>query len=178
MRLQSFARIAASFAVLAAAACSSDKPDDTTTLGGASMDTAMAEWKARQRSADSLISAAPSERAIVEQLGASVYKEAQPEVREAVLRESEKTRDCYTNARRDLDPNLSTVLYILANFGAAGWDLVRVEKSNFTSDAGLAVNACINSRAKTEWKLPMRGVRPGAHIVKIVYTPPDSSKNQ
>jgi hypothetical protein len=176
MRLPSSVRIAAAFAVLVAAACSSDQPDDNTTLDAASMDSAMVMWKARQRSADSLLSAAPTESAVVQQLGPSVYKEAQPEVREAVLRESEKTRDCYANARRDLDPNLSAVLYILANFGAAGWDLVRVEKWNFTSPAGGAVVACINSRAKAEWKLPMTGVRPGAHIVKLVYTPPDSSR--
>jgi hypothetical protein len=95
-----------------------------------------------------------------------------------MLRESEKTRDCYTKTRRDLDANLSAVLYVVANLGAAGWDVIRVEKWNASSAAGSALITCINARAKNEWKLPIKGMKPGAHILKLEYTPPDSSKGR
>ena len=80
------------------------------------------------------------------------------DLKDAMLKESEKTRDCYTNARRDIDANLSAVLYVVGNFGLAGWDVIRVEKWNTTSAAGNTVISCINTRAKTEWKLPTKGI--------------------
>ena len=161
-------------AVIATAAC--DKKPDENTGNTAAMDSSIALFKRRQATADSLVQAAPSEKEVVEQLGGKMYSEAEGELKEALLRESEKTRDCYTNARRDLDANLSAVLYVVANFGAAGWDAIRVEKWNTSSAAGNAIIGCINARAKTDWKLPLKDVKPGAHIVKLVYTPPDSSK--
>ena len=75
------------------------------------------------------------------------------------------------------DRGLTAVLYVIVDFGAAGWDLVRVEKWSYSSQAGGAVITCINARAKTEWKLPTKGVKPGAHLVKLVYAPDSVPKN-
>lgn len=172
IRIRTFAALTAA---LALAACGGDKPEDDTP-NTAAMDSAMAVWKRRQALADSVVAAAPTEKQVVQELGESRYDEAEGDLKEAMLRESEKTRDCYTNARQNLDANLTAVLYVVGNFGAAGWDVIRVEKWNTSSEAGNAVITCINSRAKNEWKLPTKDVKPGAHIVKLVYTPPDSSR--
>ena len=167
---------AALIAVTATAACGGDKKPDDNLGDSAAMDSTIAQMKRRQALADSVVKAAPSTKEVVDQLGGKMYDEAEGELKDAMLKESEKTRDCYNNVRRDLDANLTAVLYVVANFGAAGWDIIRVEKWNNSSDAGNAVISCINQRARSEWKLPTTGVKPGAHVVKLVYTPPDSTK--
>lgn len=166
-------------AILAGTACNSrDNPTPEDQTANKSLDSAMKVWRARREAADSLLKAAPPVQDVVKQLGGKLYDVAEPDIEAAVIRESAKTADCYAQTRRDLDPDLSIVLYVLVNYGAAGWDLVRVERWNATSQNGGAVVSCINSRAKAEWKLPTGNVKPGAHLVKITYTPPDSSKGK
>ena len=168
---------ALAFAALTFAACGgSDKPGNTVNADSATMADAAELWKARKTKADSVIKTAPQMSAVVKELGAARYDEADAALTAAVLKESEKTRDCYTNALKDYDPDLTAVLYMLVNFGGAGWDLVRVEKWTYSSQSGGAVVSCINSRAKTEWKLPTKGVKPGAQLVKLVYTPDSARK--
>ncbi|HYV96699.1 MAG TPA: hypothetical protein VE967_04500 [Gemmatimonadaceae bacterium] len=168
--------------VLIAAALVACQGDDkkATAAAAAADDSLMAASSAkalanRRRIADSVVHAAPETRSVAQQLGAERYDEADADLTAAVMRESAKTRDCYTNTVRDMDPDLTVVLYVLVNFGAAGWDLVRVEKSTQSSPAGGTVVACLNYRAKKEWNLPTKNIRAGAHLVKIVYTP-DSAK--
>jgi len=60
---------------------------------------------------------------------------------------------------------------VLVNFGGAGWDLIRVEDHTWTGAAGGVVESCINFRAKTEWALPTRGVKVGAHLVQLEFRP-------
>jgi hypothetical protein len=168
---------AAFAALVATAACNTDKPEDNTT-NSAAMDSSVALWKRRQALADSVVTAAPTTKEVIDQLGGNMYREADGDLKDAMMKESEKTRDCYTNALRDLDANLTAVLYVVGNFGMAGWDIIRVEKWNNSSVAGNAVVSCINARAKTEWKLPVKDVKPGAHVVKLVYTPPDSTRGK
>jgi hypothetical protein len=148
-----------------------DKPAETTPEDSVSMAAQAAAWKAGRIRADSLFRAAPEMADVVKKLGASRYDVADDSLAAIARRESAKTRDCYTKIVKEIDPTLSLVTYMLLNYGAAGWDLVRVEQSQQTSPAGGAVIACINSRAKTEWKLPTKGVKPGAHLVRIDYAP-------
>lgn len=143
------------------------------------MDSVSAVWRARKVSADSLVRAAPEVAEVVKDLGAKLYDVAEPDIESAVKKESEKTSDCYTRVRREVDPGLAVVLYVLVNYGAAGWDLKRVERWNGTSDAVNMVVTCINGRAPNEWKLPEGPkVKSGAHLVRISYTPADSAKGR
>jgi hypothetical protein len=168
---------ALALAALTITACGgSDKPSKGVDADSATMAASAEVWKARKAQADSVIRSAPQMVAVVKELGASRYDEADAALTAAVLRESEKTRDCYTKAAKEYDPGLTAVLYVLVNFGAAGWDLVRVEKWIYSSPAGGAVITCINLRAKTEWKLPTKGIKPGAHLVKLVYSPDSTLK--
>jgi hypothetical protein len=170
--LRAAALLAALAVGAASTACGGDESETPAAEpDSASMAALLEAHKSRQALADSVISTAPEMAAVVEKLGASRYAVADSALAAAVRREAEKTRDCYTNARRDHDPNLTAVLDVLVNFGGAGWDLMRVEIWTYSSAAGGAVVTCINSRARAEWKLPTTGIRPGAHLVRIVYRP-------
>ncbi len=160
-----------------ATACEKDEPKPpATATDSVIMASDAAAWQARKTMSDSVIKHAPDLSQIREKLGATRYDEADAALTAAVLKEAEKTRDCYVNAWTQYDPSLTVVLYVLVNFGGAGWDLIRVEQNSLSSPAGGAVVSCINARAKDTWKLPTKGVKPGAHLVKLVYTP-DSARN-
>lgn len=158
--------------VLTAAACGGDAPPPhDAAADSTAMAAALDAYKARKAIADSAISAAPDMAEVVQSLGATRYQPADSALTALVVAEAEKTRDCYTKALAEHDPDLTAVLYVLVNLGGAGWDLMRVERWNYTSPAGGAVVTCINSRAKAEWSLPTRGIRPGAYLVRLVYRP-------
>jgi hypothetical protein len=170
---------ALALAALTFAACGGgDKPANKVDADSAAKVVAAEAWKARKATSDSVVRTAPQMSAVVKELGSQRYDEADAALTAAVLRESEKTRDCYTKALKELDPGLTAVLYMLVNFGAAGWDLVRVEKWTYSSQAGGALITCINARAKSEWKLPTKGIKPGAHLVKLVYAPSDTAQKK
>lgn len=156
----------------ALAGCGGDTRKAASAADSASaMDAASAEWQAkRSKVVDSIFRAAPTVAQVARQKG-SMYDVADAALTAAVVREAEKTRYCYTNALRDYDPGLAGVVEVLVNFGAAGWDIVRVEHSSWTSVAGGAAESCINAHAKTEWKLPTKGVKPGAHLVQLKFRP-------
>jgi hypothetical protein len=126
--------------------------------------------KAQRVFIDSVVKAAAKVEDVAKSKG-PVYQIADEALAEIVRREAEKTRDCYDSVGRGYDPYLAGVVTILVNLGGAGWDLVRVEAHEFSSPAGGVVVSCINARAKNEWVLPTDGVKPGAHLVQIVYRP-------
>jgi hypothetical protein len=126
--------------------------------------------KAQRVFIDSVVKAAASVEDVAKSKG-PVYQVADEELAEIVRREAEKTRDCYDSVGRGYDPYLAGVVTMLVNLGGGGWDLVRVEEHEFSSPAGGVVVSCINARAKNEWVLPTDGVKPGAHLVQIVYRP-------
>jgi hypothetical protein len=155
---------------LALTACTgkTDKPD--TAASDSAVAVSAETWAQHRRTADSIMKAAPEMAAVMKDLGAR-YDQSDATLETAVREEMKKTRDCYTNALRQYDGNLSMVFYMLTNFGGAGWDLVRVERSTNSSNAAGAVMTCLNLRAKAEWKLPVKGIKPGAHLTKFVFTP-------
>jgi hypothetical protein len=158
-------------------ACTGDNAGDAVSDAAAEAQAAeaLAAWKEGQRVADSLFAAAPTVQDVQKMKG-DVYDVADDSLATLVRREAEKTRTCYTNALRDHDPNLSGTVYMLVNFGAAGWDLVRAEHSVWSSPVGRAVDGCLNATAKSTWQLPTKGVKPGAHLVQLTFRP-DSLKD-
>jgi hypothetical protein len=160
---------------LAVVACGGDTPvPEDDPADAAAMAAALEAHKAQKLIADSVVEAAPDMSQVVEALGGTRYQPADSALSALVVTEAAKTRDCYTKALAEHDPNLTAVLYVLVNFGAAGWDLMRVERWSYSSPAGGAVVTCINSRAKNEWQLPTRGIKPGAYLVRLVYRPDDN----
>ena len=134
------------------------------------MGAAAEAFRAQKPSIDSFVANAKPIESVAAELGA-IYRVADDSLAAVVRRESAKTYDCYTTARTEHDPFLAGVAHVLVNFGAAGWDIVRVERHEFSSAAGGAVVACINARAKSEWVLPTRGIPPGAHLVRLTFKP-------
>jgi hypothetical protein len=127
-------------------------------------------WKDQKQFIDSVINTAPSVDEVAKAKG-TIYAVADDELTAIVKREAQKTEDCYSKVGLGYDPGLAGVATILVNLGAAGWDLMRVEDFKFSSAAGGAVVSCINARAKNEWELPVKGIKPGAHLVQLTFRP-------
>jgi hypothetical protein len=159
-------------------ACTGDSSDaDGSPPDSTAMAAAAERFRQQKANIDSVVTNAKPPVAVVAQELGSIYRVADDSLASVVRRESRKTYDCYTKALAELDPTLAGTANVLVNFGAAGWDLVRVEKWEFSSPAGGAVVSCINARAKAEWSLPQRGVKPGAHLVQLTFVP-DTGKKQ
>lgn len=138
---------------------------DTTGMG-----LAAANFQRQRAFADSFMTAVKPVDSVAAELGA-IYSVADDSLARIVRRESAKTYDCYTNVLNGTDPQLTGVVHMLVNFGAAGWDLVRPERWQWSSEAGNIVTSCLSARAKSEWTLPTRGIRPGAHLVTLTFRP-------
>jgi hypothetical protein len=160
-------------------ACTGGDTSDTDDAppDSAAMAAAAEQFRRQKANIDSVVTNAKPIAAVARELG-SMYTVADDSLAAIVRRESMKTYDCYTKALADLDPNLAGTANVLVNFGAAGWDLVRVEKWEFSGPAGGAVVSCINARAKAEWQLPQRGVKAGAHLVQLTFVPDTTKKRQ
>lgn len=170
-RIRVYAGLVACTIVLAA--CSSDqaqKAEASRVADSIAMFAANAQWNLKKKAWDSVSRIAPTASQVAKEKG-SMYDVADAALTAAVLKEAEKTRDCYTKAARDYDRNLAGVIDVLVNLGGAGWDIVRVEHSTWSSAAGGAAETCIDARAKAEWKLPTKGVKPGAHLVHMTFRP-------
>jgi len=159
------------FAAAGGPACAGERKAPNEHAAGARLATSLTPTRGQQRVIDSVIASAPSVQAVVTANGGSRYDVADPSLAAAVRREARKTNDCYTNALRDYDPYLAGKVTVLVNFGAAGWDLIRIEEHTWTGAAGGVVESCINFRAKKEWDLPTRGVKVGAHLVQLEFRP-------
>lgn len=155
--------------VAAASACTGDSKTPDQRAADSAMATSLEIAKGQKKFIDSVISSAPSVQAVAKAKG-KLYDVADDSLAAIVRRESAKTYDCYTNALRDY-PGLAGKVTMLVNFGAAGWDLVRVEDQTWSGPAGGIVQSCINFRAKKEWNLPIHNVKPGAHLVQLEFRP-------
>jgi hypothetical protein len=145
-----------------------DTPDGDTTVVAFSDEY----WQSQRQFIDSVLTSAPDVADVAKAKGA-MYDVADDSLTKLVIAESAKTEDCYSKVGLGYDPVLTGVATVLVNFGAAGWDLIRVEDHQFSSAAGGAVVSCINARAKNEWKLPTKGIIPGAHLVQLKFRPDD-----
>jgi hypothetical protein len=162
--------VALASAIAVLAACGADKAPDDDRAGTEDLGYTPEYLQNQRQFIDSVIKAAPNVAEVAKAKGA-IYRVATDALTAAVKTEAQKTEDCYTKIGLGYDPYLAGVATILVNFGAAGWDLVRVEDHQFSSAAGGAVVSCINARAKNEWALPTDGVPPGAHLVQLTFRP-------
>lgn len=151
-------------------ACGKDDAADQQTAETDDLGYSADYWKDQKQYIDSVINTAPSVEDVAKAKG-TIYAVADDSLAAIVKREAQKTEDCYTKVGLGYDPGLAGVATIMVNLGAAGWDLMRVEDFTFSSAAGGAVVSCINARAKNEWELPIKGMKPGAHLVQLTFRP-------
>jgi hypothetical protein len=95
---------------------------------------------------------------------------APPALMDAVARERSFSRFCYQEFGQKVDPSLAGGVAMVVSVGASGVTDARVANDSWSSNAGSAVNRCLNERAETAWKLAAGAVPAGKYIVRMTFT--------
>lgn len=160
--------------VLALSACSRDKvqPADSSeavpsTTTAESAAKAAEAYKLRQAAfADSVLKAVTPTTAIAKRLGKG-YSVGGPELRDSLLSYIAKAPQCYQDGKR-IDPFLAGTVSFLVNMNVVGSDIVRVQESQWTSQAGNVSDRCFNDAAR-QWKFGMGIAKAGAYILQVQF---------
>ena len=95
---------------------------------------------------------------------------APPELMEAVSRERSFSRFCYQEFGQKVDPELAGGVALVVTVGAAGITDARVASDSWSSNAGKAVNRCLDEKAGSAWKLASGAVPAGQYVVRMTFT--------
>ena len=85
-------------------------------------------------------------------------------------REQAFTKFCYQEKGQKSDPNLRGAVTMVVTVGARGITDAKVAASNWSSNAGRQVNACLDEKAKDAWKLAAGAVRAGKYQVPLQFS--------
>lgn len=120
---------------------------------------------ARAKAADSLLKSTKPTGQVVKDLGTE-YLEAPPALRDSLAVLSAKA-GCFATGR-GADPFLAGTAQFFVYTSSAGSEIVRVEKSSWTSEAGNVVNACLNLAAK-DWKFGTEYGKSGVLVAQVQF---------
>ena len=152
--------------LLATAACAKDKAKDDEEKPAATQTPQ--EYRARQQAfADSVLNASSSTKTVVEKLGKG-YEVGSVKMRDSVATlAADTTAHCF-KVGRATDPYLAGTVSFWVNMNVTGSDIIRIQKSEWTSTAGNIVDACLNQLAK-KWTFDTAIAKPGAYIVQVQF---------
>ena len=88
----------------------------------------------------------------------------------AVQREQAFSKFCYQEFGQKSDPQLRGGVAMVVTVGAGGITNATVGNSNWTSNAGSAVNRCLNEKARQAWKLEPGEVKAGRYVVQLSFS--------
>jgi hypothetical protein len=88
----------------------------------------------------------------------------------AVEREQAFSKFCYQEFGQKSDPQLRGGVAMVVTVGSGGITNASVANSNWTSNAGSAVNRCLNEKAKQAWKLEPGEVKAGRYVVQLQFS--------
>ena len=157
--------------VVVLAACPGDDdepPVDTSTT--AVMDTTPVSFDSLQTSLPPPVTDTQTPPPRVRTTRAAPIPPAPPALMAAVSREQSFTQFCYQEFGQKADPTLRGGVAMVVTVSDDGISDARVENDSWTSDAGSAVNRCLNERAKDAWRLGRGAVRPGKYVVNLTFT--------
>jgi hypothetical protein len=162
--------------VLALAACRGDKvqPDsaaDSTAAAALSPEAREAksveDYRKKQSAfADSVLKNSSNAKSIVTKLGKG-YEIGTVAMRDSLLTFVGKNPQCYKDGR-NIDPYLAGTVSFYIHLNPAGSDLIRVQESQWTSQAGNVTDKCLNEAAR-QWKLPMGMGKQAAYIIQVQF---------
>jgi hypothetical protein len=89
----------------------------------------------------------------------------------AVQREQSFSKFCYQEFGQKADPSLRGGVAMLVTVDGGGVTGARVANDSWSSDAGSAVNDCLNEKAALAWKRAAAGVKPGKYVVQLSFRP-------
>ena len=95
---------------------------------------------------------------------------APPALMEAVSRERAFSRFCYQEFGQKVDPSLRGGVAVVVTVGQNGVTDAAVANDSWSSDAGAAVNRCLDQRAASAWKLAAGAVPAGKYVVRMTFT--------
>lgn len=160
-------------AVLTLAACSGEKVQPADTSAAAALTPEQeeartaADYKKRQAAfADSVLQTVTPTTKIVQKLGKG-YAVGGPQLRDSLLAFIAKTPQCYKDGK-SVDPYLAGTVSFFINMNVTGSDVVRVQESQWTSQAGNITDKCFNDAA-LKWKFGMTVSKPGAFILQVQF---------
>lgn len=96
---------------------------------------------------------------------------APPELVAAVQREQSFSKFCYQEFGQKADPTLQGGVAMVVTVDGSGVTGARVANDTWSSDAGGAVNDCLNEKAAGAWKRSAKGVRAGKYVVQLSFRP-------
>ena len=153
-------------AALLAAACGGDAKDKPQTAEAAKPQQTPDEYrKAQQRYADSVISGAKTSSQVVEKLGKD-YAVGSIRLRDSLALLSSNTK-CFEKGRQ-ADPYLAGTVSFFVFMSVVGSNTVQVQESQWSSNAGNIVDACLNLEAKA-WKFDATFGKPAAYITQVQF---------
>jgi hypothetical protein len=89
---------------------------------------------------------------------------------DAVQREGSFSRFCYQEFGQKVDPLLKGGVALVVSVGSAGITDAKVASDSWSSNAGSAVNRCLDERAGSAWKLAAGAVPAGKYVVRMTFT--------
>jgi hypothetical protein len=96
---------------------------------------------------------------------------APPELVAAVQREQSFSKFCYQEFGQKADPSLRGGVAMVVTVDAGGVTGARVANDSWSSNAGGAVNDCLNEKAAGAWKRSAAGVKAGKYVVQLSFRP-------
>ena len=95
---------------------------------------------------------------------------APPALMDAVSRERTFSRFCYQEFGQKVDPSLTGGVAFIVTVGPNGVTDADVANDSWSSNAGRAVNRCLNERAASAWRVAAGAVPAGKYIVRMTFT--------
>ncbi len=160
-------------AALSLAACGGDKvqPEgegaDSALTPEQREAKSVAEYQKRQASfADSVLGNAKSATEVAKGYGKEVQV-GSIQMRDSLMKYVEASPQCFKNAR-DVDPYLAGTVTFYIHMSVVGSDVVRVQTSEWTSQAGTMADKCL-TEAATKWKFPMGMAKQGQYVLQVQF---------
>ncbi|MHB1312044.1 MAG: hypothetical protein ACYC3L_08505 [Gemmatimonadaceae bacterium] len=174
MKITRIALLSALALTSAIAACKGDKvqpdgaADSASAMSPEQREAKAAEdYKAKQAAfADSVLKNSSTTKTIVDKLGKG-YEVGTVAMRDSIVARIGTTPQCYKDGK-NIDPYLAGTVSFYIHLNPAGSDLIRVQESQWTSQAGNVTDKCLNEAAR-QWKLPMGMGKQAAYVVQIQF---------
>jgi hypothetical protein len=171
--------LAVAFTVFAAAACPGERRSDADSakVAAVPVDTTPTDLSKVETSLPPVMPdtfKAP-ERTVARRSGGEVVREppippAPPALMEAVSRERTFSRFCYQEFGQKVDPTLTGGVALVVTVGSSGINDAKVASDSWSSNAGSAVNRCLDQRAASAWKLTSGTVPAGKYVVRMTFS--------
>lgn len=168
---------------LVLAACPKDKegpaadtvvPVDTTAAADSAVDLSTLETNLPPAAPDTFTRRRPQDNPDlprgVTQPSAGNIPAAPSALMAAVEREQSFSKFCYQEFGQKSDPSLRGGVAMVVTVGSGGISNATVGNSNWSSNAGAAVNRCLNDKAKQAWKLEPGEVKAGRYVVQLSFS--------